>query len=696
MVRSQGSQTDALDLLRLVASNAQGMLRVRLEASGSLDELSAQPDAKFLGGEPTDPDLVARRSVYNLLLKTLLIALVSRRKHTPIVHADSMDQFLQAAAEFAESTQLDALRPNPLDELLVHASLDGDLLQQLSDVMASVVEAEHDLVGTLYQELLDSGERRPLGQFYTPPDVARFMASWVIRSATDRVLDPGTGSGTFLVAALNRLRELGADPRDAMGQLHGIDLDPLGTLMATLNVLLAGTGTHANIATGDFLLGAPPFGGYFDGVICNPPYSRHHALPASYKRHVAGVLQDLSGVRISRLSSLYVHFFIRAAYTLRKGGRMAFITPHEFLDVRYGNPLKQFLARHFDLKAIIVFPVNALVFPGVMTTSCITLAEKGRTAGNQVRFIKATETTVTKDLYDAVGAITGKLDGLLANVVPQTELNAAERWTPHLRGPAKRPISEALVPLRELATAHRGIATGANEFFILSRDDVERWGIEREFLTPAVNSAKALKHCDLTWDDIRRLDSERKRLWLLYWPHAAAIPADRQVWNYIRHGEQQDIKQRYLCSHRSPWYSTEVRKPAPIIFTYMSRKHPRFVYDRVGVQAVNVFHLIYPTPEAAPDEDSLKALLAFLNSSLGKELLQQEARVYGGGLVKAEPRELLSLPVLDTRRLTPDAKTALAALFEKLCDAQRSRADLDAAQAAMDRAIRDLLREPGR
>lgn len=682
--------------MRLVASNAQAMVRARLGASAGLDQLAAQPDARFLGGGPTDLDLVARRSVYNLLLKTLLVALVSRRTHTRIAHADSMAQFLQAAGELAESTRLDALRPNPLDDVLVHASLDGDLLLQLSDVVASIVHAKHDLVGTLYQELLGSAERRPLGQFYTPPDVARFMASWVIRSATDRVLDPGTGSGAFLVAALNRLCELRADPKDAMGQLHGIDLDPLGTLMATLNVLLAGTGAHANVATSDFLLGTPPFGGEFDGVICNPPYSRHHALPASYKEHVAVVLQDLSGVRISRLSSLYVHFFIRAAYVLREGGRMAFITPHEFLDVRYGNALKQFLARHFDLRAIIVFPVNALVFPGVLTTSCITLAEKGRTEGNQVRFIKAAGTTVTEDLYNAVGAIAGKLDGLLANVVPQTELDPAERWTPHLRGPAKRPMSKALVPLRDLATAHRGIATGANEFFILSRDDIERWGIEREFLAPALSSAKALEHCDLTWDDIWHLDAERKRVWLLYWPHAAAIPADRQVWQYIRHGEQQGIKQRYLCRHRSPWYSTEVRKPAPIIFTYMSRKHPRFVYDRVGVQALNVFHLIYPTPEAAPDEDSLKALLAFLNSSMGKELLQQEARVYGGGLVKAEPRELLSLPVLDVRRLTTDAKKGLAALFEKLCDANRSGADLDTAQAAVERAVRALLREPGR
>lgn len=686
MVGSAARRTDAASALRMLAGEAETLLRERLE-TGLVQALPPQPHAEFLWTESPDVDLLSRRAVYSLLLKTLLLALVCRRRRRPLPKLGSVNALLEAADDLAATTHLDALQPNPWDDLIRRADLDGDLPQHLD----AVVGAEDDLVGSLYQELVAGAERRSLGQFYTPPDVARFMASWVVRAATDRVLDPGTGSGAFLVAALDRLRDLGADPKDAMGQLHGIDLDPLSTLMATVNVLAAGTGDHANIATGDFLLGSLPFEGSFDGVICNPPYSRHHALPAQYKEHVAVVLQDLSGVRISRLSGLYVHFFIRAATTLREGGRMAFITPHEFLDVRYGGPLKKFLAKQFDLKAIIVFPVNALVFPGVLTTSCITLAEKARTPENKVRFIKAGETTVTDELYDAVDAPASRVDGLLVNVVTQAGLDPAERWTPHLRGPRERPLSKALVPLRELAKAHRGIATGSNEFFILSRDDVERWRIEEEFLTPAVTSAKVLEHYDFTPDDVQRLDAEGRRLWLLYWPHAEPIPAGRRVWEYIQHGEQHGIDKRYLCRHRSPWYSTEVRKPAPIIFTYMSREHPRFVHDRVGVQAVNVFHVVYPVPEIADDEHSLKALLAFVNSGVGKELLQQEARVYGGGLVKAEPRELLSVPVLDVRRLAADARMTLAALFDKLCAAKRSGTDLEQARATVDQAINELL-----
>src|SRR3982750_3850711 len=42
-------------------------------------------------------------------------------------------------------------------------------------------------------------ENKQLGQFFTPPEVARTLTRWVIRSGADILLDPSCGTGEFLV-----------------------------------------------------------------------------------------------------------------------------------------------------------------------------------------------------------------------------------------------------------------------------------------------------------------------------------------------------------------------------------------------------------------------------------------------------------------------------------------------------------------
>lgn len=47
-------------------------------------------------------------------------------------------------------------------------------------------------------------ERKSLGSFYTPPEVADMLVRWVVRSPSDRLLDPACGNGRFLTAHSHR------------------------------------------------------------------------------------------------------------------------------------------------------------------------------------------------------------------------------------------------------------------------------------------------------------------------------------------------------------------------------------------------------------------------------------------------------------------------------------------------------------
>lgn len=143
-------------------------------------------------------------------------------------------------------------------------------------------------------------ERKKVGSFYTPADVADFMVSAIADSAgaesDEWWLDPAVGSGVFLAAALRRYR---ADDRVkfAESRLTGCDISPQAcdfaafTLLAEVageaqnplatwaairsNLLAVDTPTAAR--SGDLRARLAPGKGPLR-LICNPPYATGGAV----------------------------------------------------------------------------------------------------------------------------------------------------------------------------------------------------------------------------------------------------------------------------------------------------------------------------------------------------------------------------------------------------------------------------------
>ena len=108
---------------------------------------------------------------------------------------------------------------------------------------------QRDLLKGLYQMLLPPRVRHALGEYYTPDWLASHLLGRVQYEGglKERVLDPACGSGTFLVAAISKLRERCAaenysdgDTLDLiLNNVVGIDLNPLAVIAARANYLLA-------------------------------------------------------------------------------------------------------------------------------------------------------------------------------------------------------------------------------------------------------------------------------------------------------------------------------------------------------------------------------------------------------------------------------------------------------------------------
>lgn len=145
---------------------------------------------------------------------------------------------------------------------------------------------EEDILKGVYQELIDLDTRHALGEYYTPDWLCERIVKEFDFKQNSKILDPACGSGSFLRAAIHRLRQL--HPKISVEQLNdnifGIDIHPLSVQIAKTTLLLAlgkeisdiKKPIHLNIMQANTLL-APEgvkdlFGGNFEMTIDKEKY----------------------------------------------------------------------------------------------------------------------------------------------------------------------------------------------------------------------------------------------------------------------------------------------------------------------------------------------------------------------------------------------------------------------------------------
>ena len=310
----------------------------------------------------------------------------------------------------------------------------------------------------------DQALRNRLGQFSTPPDLARDIVrlalSFLPQGQAVRFLEPGFGTGPFYSALLGNVPEL------RIGIATGYEID---AQYIEPNTRLWGD-KGLSLHLGDFTRAEPPDkeANKYNLVVCNPPYVRHHHLSSLQKQELQAIVSRRLNLQMNGLSGLYTYFMVLSQAWMTNGGVGAWLVPSEFMDVNYGRKVKEFLVSRVTLHRIHRFDPNEIQFSDALVSSAVILfANTPPSEDHPVEF--------------SFGGTLSK--PRISTTLGLNQLRKTPRWThvPHQLVEHNNDISPGT--LADLFMIKRGLATGCNSFFILTPEQVRRYGLPAEFLT---------------------------------------------------------------------------------------------------------------------------------------------------------------------------------------------------------------------
>lgn len=303
----------------------------------------------------------------------------------------------------------------------------------------------HDLLGKVFHELIPFGIRKSVAAFYTNNEAAEILAQLAIDKPDAKVIDLAVGSGTLLVAAYRRKRELlqkakGTfeleDHKTFLEQdLTGIDIMPFAAHLAvvhlSLQALLYETErvrvavwdstelkpgqkipaisselkaayrrpTLDMFAKGNFkedayvTKGSVTMNGVggqgipleqADVVIMNPPFTRQERLPSQYKEALNQRLVEYREKLHGQLG-LHGYFIFLANSFLKPNGRLALVLPATVLRLESTQGIRNLLAEDYVIEYIITTYKRAAFSEGAQFREILLIAKKKQddiTTGN--------------------------------------------------------------------------------------------------------------------------------------------------------------------------------------------------------------------------------------------------------------------------------------------------------------------------
>lgn len=220
---------------------------------------------------------------------------------------------------------------------------------------------EGDVKGAIYESILERNgqdKKSGAGQYFTPRPLIKAMVDCTRPQITETVCDPACGTGGFLLAAFDYMKDQSQDKekrrflRDEA--LHGTDNTALVVTLASMNLYLHGIGTNRSpVVCADSLEKQPEK--LFDVIFANPPFGTRPAGSVDIQR------DDF----ITETKNNQLNFLQHIMISLRNGGRAAVVLPDNVLFEASGETIRRKLLTDFNLHTILRLPTGIFYAQGV-------------------------------------------------------------------------------------------------------------------------------------------------------------------------------------------------------------------------------------------------------------------------------------------------------------------------------------------
>lgn len=264
------------------------------------------------------------------------------------------------------------------------------------------------MIGDVYNETIKyishipKEERKKIGQFFTQPLIAEFMANLtVIKKESIRVLDAGAGSGILTSAICEKCLK-----NSFIKNIEIVLYENNETVLPILNYSLdlikntmenKGININYIIVNENFIIDNANFwngsedkneDNLFDIIISNPPYKKIRK-----DAEEAMVMKDI----VHGQPNTYFLFMAMCAKLLKKDGEMVFINPRSFTSGAYFKKFRQWFLRNVQFTDIHLFQDRSKVFKSdkVLQETLILKAKKTSESINTINITTSNDSTFT-------------------------------------------------------------------------------------------------------------------------------------------------------------------------------------------------------------------------------------------------------------------------------------------------------------
>ena len=407
-----------------------------------------------------------------------------------------------------------------------------------------------EVIGHILENLVPQEEKQKFGQYFTSEILANLVTFSAIQGKNDIVIDPTSGTGTFLNAFYHTLQFYGnKDHQQILNQIWGNDISHFPATLSVINLYKQKVNDTANfprVIRRDFFTLAPtqiiaipdnkeiekinqvPIP-KFDAIVSNFPFIQQEDVPneilnaqfeSEFEKTQSAFINGNS-FDINGKSDYYIYCFYNSLKFLKDNGILSAITSNAWLGKNYGLQFKKFLLDNFHIKYIVRSNAEHWFKDSKVSTLFITLQRGKRdTPTKFITINKKIETLFDnknlqkfEDFYSEIDTcdesfnlnwesssqfrnVFHKNDGaitvsIVEQICLEKSFSSQENWNTYFvsQNPLENFEKKLVNPYKVgIYDSGRGTKTWKDDFHIISKKQQVELNIEKEFLVPALKN----------------------------------------------------------------------------------------------------------------------------------------------------------------------------------------------------------------